>query len=33
MMGVSGFLPTYVLGAMGCGATAAGVVLAASSVN
>jgi EmrB/QacA subfamily drug resistance transporter len=33
MMGVSGFLPTYVQGAMGRGATAAGVVLAASSVS
>src|SRR5207248_10220305 len=33
MMGVSGFLPTYVQGAMGGGATAAGVVLAASSVS
>src|SRR5690242_16226913 len=33
MMGVSGFLPTYVQGAMGRDATAAGVVLAASSVS
>ena len=33
MMGVSGFLPTYVQGAMGLDATAAGVVLAASSVS
>jgi EmrB/QacA subfamily drug resistance transporter len=33
MMGVSGFLPTYVQGAMGHDATAAGVVLAASSVS
>jgi len=33
MMGVSGFLPTYVQGAMGRGVTAAGVVLAASSVS
>jgi EmrB/QacA subfamily drug resistance transporter len=33
MMGVSGFLPTYVQGAMGRGAVAAGVVLAASSVS
>jgi MFS family permease len=32
MMGVSGFLPTYVQGAMGGDATASGVVLAASSV-
>jgi EmrB/QacA subfamily drug resistance transporter len=33
MMAVSGFLPTYVQGAMGRDATAAGVVLAASSVS
>jgi EmrB/QacA subfamily drug resistance transporter len=33
MMAVSGFLPTYVQGAMGENATAAGVVLAASSVS
>jgi EmrB/QacA subfamily drug resistance transporter len=33
MMGVSGFLPTYVQGAMLRDATAAGVVLAASSVS
>jgi len=33
MMGVSGFLPTFVQGAMGRDATAAGVVLAASSVS
>lgn len=33
MMGVSGFLPTYVQGAMGRDATAAGVVLAASSIS
>ena len=33
MMAVSGFLPTYVQGAMGRNATAAGVVLAASSVS
>ena len=33
MMGVSGFLPTYVQGAMGRDATAAGVMLAASSVS
>ena len=33
MMGVSGFLPTYVQGAMGRDATAAGLVLAASSVS
>jgi EmrB/QacA subfamily drug resistance transporter len=33
MMTVSGFLPTYVQGAMGRDATAAGVVLAASSVS
>jgi EmrB/QacA subfamily drug resistance transporter len=32
MMSVSGFLPTYVQGAMGRGATASGIVLAASSV-
>src|SRR5689334_24035165 len=32
MMGVSGFLPTYVQGAMGGDAMASGVVLAASSV-
>ena len=33
MMAISGFLPTYVQGAMGRNATAAGVVLAASSVS
>jgi EmrB/QacA subfamily drug resistance transporter len=33
MMGISGFLPTYVQGAMGRDATAAGIVLAASSVS
>jgi MFS family permease len=33
MMTVSGFLPTYVQGAMGRDATAAGIVLAASSVS
>jgi EmrB/QacA subfamily drug resistance transporter len=33
MMGVSGFLPTYVQGAMGRDVAAAGVVLAASSVS
>ena len=33
MMAVSGFLPTYVQGAMGRDATAAGMVLAASSVS
>jgi MFS family permease len=33
MMGVSGFLPTYVQGAMGRDATAAGMVLAASSIS
>jgi EmrB/QacA subfamily drug resistance transporter len=33
MMAISGFLPTYVQGAMGRDATAAGVVLAASSVS
>lgn len=33
MMGVSGFLPTFVQGAMGRDATAAGIVLAASSVS
>jgi EmrB/QacA subfamily drug resistance transporter len=33
MMTVSGFMPTYVQGAMGRDATAAGVVLAASSVS
>jgi EmrB/QacA subfamily drug resistance transporter len=33
MMGISGFLPTYVQGAMGRDATAAGVALAASSVS
>jgi EmrB/QacA subfamily drug resistance transporter len=33
MMAISGFLPTYVQGAMGRDATASGVVLAASSVS
>jgi MFS family permease len=33
MMAVSGFLPTFVQGAMGRDATAAGIVLAASSVS
>jgi EmrB/QacA subfamily drug resistance transporter len=33
MMAISGFLPTYVQGAMGGDATASGVVLAASSVS
>jgi EmrB/QacA subfamily drug resistance transporter len=33
MLAISGFLPTYVQGAMGRDATAAGVVLAASSVS
>ena len=33
MMAISGFLPTYVQGAMGLTATAAGVALAASSVS
>ena len=33
MMAISGFLPTYVQGAMGGDATAAGIVLAASSVS
>jgi MFS family permease len=33
MMGVSGFLPTYVQGVMGCSATAAGIVLGAMSVS
>lgn len=33
MMGISGFLPTYVQGAMGRDAIASGVVLAASSIS